>query len=117
MQVWASITMLQACAANCPAREIAAFARDVQPQDDSEGNAAFAAHRCFCGQIEAAVRLPRFAIQGTCCSYSMLETDLLFANVRSKSEDAAIRRDGSASRDKFLSERKERRLSSPCAHG
>jgi len=101
---WESFTMLQACASNRPAREIAALASVVHPQEDSELNYAFAAHLAYCDRTNAALQLLMLSIRANHCSYPAIDTDPFFANLRSKPEFAEIRSAAIACQKSFLAE-------------
>ena len=99
---WESFTMLQACAANRSAKEIAVLASAVLPQQDPELNYAFAAHLAYCGQTTAALRLLTLSIQANHCSYPAIDTDPFFTNLRSKPEFAEVRSAAIACQKEFL---------------
>lgn len=102
---WQSFTMLQACAANRPAKEIAALASAVQPQEDPELNYAFAAHLAYCGQTSAALRLLMLSIRANHCSYPAIDTDPFFAGLRSNPEFIRIHAAAVACQKDFLAKR------------
>ena len=101
----ADYTLFLACAGHRPPVEIAALARSVQPEEDSEGNYWLAAHLAYCGQTEATLNMLRLAIKGNCCSYPAIDSDPLFADIRSKPEFAEIRSAAINCQKKFLAER------------
>jgi DNA-binding winged helix-turn-helix (wHTH) protein/serine/threonine protein kinase len=105
----AKYTMLLACARGAPASEITRLARAVQPAADSEENYLSAAHLSYCGQTDAAAAMLKRAIAGNYCSFPAMETDPLFANLRTSAEYGAIRTAGQACQQKFLAERTKSR--------
>jgi serine/threonine protein kinase/Flp pilus assembly protein TadD len=102
---WESVTMLQACAAHRPAKEIAALAGAVLPQEDSELNYTFAAHLAYCGQASAALRLLKLSIEANHCSYPAMDKDPFFTTLQTEPEFAEIRAAGIICQKKFLAER------------
>jgi DNA-binding winged helix-turn-helix (wHTH) protein/serine/threonine protein kinase len=97
--------MLFACMQGRPPNEIAALARSVTPAFDPEANYLSAAHLSYCGQTDAAGEMLKRAIEGHYCSFPAMESDPLFANLRSTTGYAEIRAAGRACQDRFLAER------------
>jgi hypothetical protein len=101
----AKYEMLLACVKGEPQPEIAALARAVQPAADPEENYLSAAHLSYCGQTEAAGEMLKRAIQGNYCSYPAMESDPLFARLRSHDDYLQIRAAGQACQNRFLTQR------------
>jgi tetratricopeptide (TPR) repeat protein len=104
----AKYEMLLACIQGRSSTEIAALAGRVVASPDLEENYQSAAHLSYCGQTRAAAELLERAIDGNYCSFPAMESDPLFANLRSTSEYTAIREAGRACRQRFLAQRLER---------
>jgi TolB-like protein len=104
----AKYEMLFACVRGRPPEEIARLARAIQPAADPEENYHSAAHLSYCGQSKAAGELLSRAIRGNYCSFPAMESDPLFANLRSQEEYAAIRAAGQACQNSFLAQRDQR---------
>ena len=104
---WGSYDMLHACLAHKPPSEIVALAANVQTSQDPEANYLAAANLAYCDQKQQALRLLRVAVQGNYCSYPAMDSDPLFANVRTMHEFAAIRAAGMACQKRFLTERQQ----------
>ncbi len=102
---WAGYDMLMACIQHKSASEIRELAQKVQPSDDSETNYLTAGHLAYCGQTNAAFDMLRRAIKGNYCSYPAIDTDPLFASLRTKSEFAEIRAAASQCQNNFESQR------------
>lgn len=94
--------MLLACVEGRPRAETAALAQALQPAVDSEENYLSAGHLSYCGQTDAASAMLRQAIEGNYCSVPAMESDPLFANLRSTPEYAEIHAAGRACQDRFL---------------
>lgn len=101
--------MLFACMQGRPPGDIAALARGVTPTADGEENYLSAAHLSYCGQTDAAGEMLKRAIQGNYCSFPAMESDPLFANLRSTVGYAEILAAGRACQDRFLAQRRQRR--------
>jgi hypothetical protein len=99
--------MLPACIQHRPLLEIASPAANVQTSEDPEANYLAAANLAYCGQTKEALRLLKLAVQRNYCSYPAMDSDPLFANVRTTPEFAAIRAAGIACQKRFLSERQQ----------
>ena len=102
---WRSYDLLLACLAHKPSSEIATLAGSVRASDDPELNYFAAAHLAYCGQTEAAFDLLSRAIKGNYCSYPAIESDPLFAKVRSTSQYADMRAAGRACQERFVARR------------
>ena len=102
----ASYTMLLACVQHRPAKEIAALAGQVQPNDDPEVSYFFAAHLAYCGQAESALRMLDGAVRANYCSYPAIDLDPLLENVRGRSGFGEIRARAMACNRRFLSDTK-----------
>jgi hypothetical protein len=100
---------LFACMQGRPPGDIAALARGVTPTGDGEENYLSAAHLSYCGQTDASGGMLKRAIQGNYCSFPAMESDPLFANLRSTDGYAEIRAAGLACQDRFLAQRRRRR--------
>ena len=105
----AKYEMLFACMQGRPPAEIAALARGVAPTADGEENYLSAAHLSYCGQTDGAGEMLKRAIQGNYCSFPAMESDPLFASLRSTAAYAEIRAAGRACQDRFLAQRRQRR--------
>jgi serine/threonine protein kinase len=105
IEEWTSYDMLLACAAHKPAAEIAALASRVKPEDDPEINYFAASHLAYCGQTNAALDMLKRTVQGNYCSYPAMDTDPMFASIRSLPEYAPIRSAGMACQNNFLAQR------------
>jgi hypothetical protein len=103
----AKYDMLFACIEGRPQPEITSLARDIQAAVDPEENYLSAAHLSYCGQTAAAGDLLRRAIESQYCSYPAMESDPLFADLRSTSEYLAIREAGRTCQDRFLAQRRQ----------
>jgi hypothetical protein len=102
---WTSYDMLLACAAHKPAAEIAALAKRIEPDDDPESNYFAASHLAYCGQTAAALDLLKRTVKANYCAYPAMETDPLFASIRTQTEYPDIRAAGKACQDNFLAGR------------
>jgi serine/threonine protein kinase/DNA-binding winged helix-turn-helix (wHTH) protein len=102
---WTSYDMLLACAAHKPAAEIAALATRIKPDDDPETNYFAASHLAYCGQTAAALDLLKRTVKANYCAYPAMETDPLFASIRTQTEYPDIRAAGKACQDNFLAGR------------
>lgn len=102
---WPSYDMLLACAAHRPAAEIAALARRIEPDDDPESNYFAASHLAYCGQTAAALQMLRRTAQANYCAYPAMDTDPMFASIRSLPEYAGIRSIGISCQNTFLAGR------------
>jgi serine/threonine protein kinase/DNA-binding winged helix-turn-helix (wHTH) protein len=102
---WPSYEMLLACAAHKPSGEIAALAARVQPEDDPESNYFAATHLAYCGQTKTALDMLKRAVRANYCGYPAMDTDPMFASIRSLPEYAEIRSIGMSCQNTFLSER------------
>jgi len=101
----AKYELLFGCIQGRPEAEITALARRVAVAADSEENYQSAAHLSYCGQTDAAAALLRRAIEGNYCSFPAMQSDPLFANLRSTGAYAAIREAGRACQERFLAQR------------
>jgi hypothetical protein len=102
---WASYGLLIACLQRRPSMEIRAAAEAIQPSNDPEMNYLSAGHLAYCGQPDAALEMLRQAIKGNYCSYPAIDTDPLFASLRTKPEFQKIRAAGLACQNDFLAHR------------
>jgi len=102
---WTSYDMLLACAAHKPSTEIAALAKRIEPEDDPETNYFAASHLAYCGQTTAALDMLRRTVQANYCAYPAMDTDPMFASVRSLPEYAEVRSIGMSCQNSFLAER------------
>lgn len=99
---WTSYDMLLACAAHKPAAEIAALAKRIEPEDDPETNYFAASHLAYCAQTTAALQMLRRTAQANYCAYPAMDTDPMFASIRSLPEYAEIRSIGMSCQNSFL---------------
>ena len=102
---WTSYDMLLACAAHKPAAEIAALASHIKPEDDPETNYFAASHLAYCGQTTAALDMLKRTVQANYCAYPAMDTDPMFASIRSLPEYAEIRSLGMSCQNNFLAGR------------
>lgn len=102
---WTSYDMLLACAAHKPAAEIAALAKRIEPDDDPESNYFAASHLAYCGQTAAALDMLRLTVKANYCAYPAMDTDPMFASIRSLPEYAEIRSIGMSCQNAFLAGR------------
>ena len=102
---WTSYDILLACAAHKPAPEIASLAKRIEPEDDPETNYFAASHLAYCGQTTAALQMLRRTVQANYCSYPAIDTDPMFASIRSLPEYAEIRSIGMSCQNSFLAQR------------
>ncbi len=105
VRAWTSYDMLLACAAHKPPAEIATLASRIEPEDDPETNYFAASHLAYCGQTAAALDMLKRTVQANYCSYPAMDTDPMFASIRSLPEYAQIRSAGMACQNNFLAER------------
>lgn len=83
---WTSYDMLLACAAHKPAAEIATLAKHIEPDDDPESNYFAASHLAHCGQTAAAPAMLKRTVKANYCAYPAMDTDPMFASIRSLPE-------------------------------
>ena len=102
---WTSYDMLLACAAHKPAGEIATLATRIQPEDDPETNYFAASHLAYCGQTAAAFDLLKRTVKANYCAYPAMDTDPMFASIRTQPAFPEIRAAGKACQDNFLAGR------------
>jgi hypothetical protein len=102
---WGGYGVLMAYLEHRPAQEAAALARQVQPASDPEINFFSAAHLSYVGQTDAALDLLRRTIAGGYCSYPAIDSDPLFANLRTKREYQEVRLAGRQCQKEFLKQR------------
>jgi len=102
---WTSYDMLLACAAHQPAAEIAALAKRIEPDDDPESNYFAASHLAYCGQTAAALDMLQRTVKANYCAYPAMDTDPMFASIRTQPEYTEIRAAGKACQDNFLAGR------------
>ncbi len=102
---WTSYDMLLACAAHQPVAEIAALAKRIEPDDDPESNYFAASHLAYCGQTAAALDLLKRTVKANYCAYPAMNTDPMFASIRTQPEYSEIRAAGKACQDNFLAGR------------
>lgn len=100
-----SYRMLQACVQQRPESEITALTPGVQMDDDPEATYLFAGHLSYCGQTEESLRFLQSAVKANYCSYPAMDIDPMLANIRGKSEFAAIRAAGIACQKNFDAQR------------
>jgi hypothetical protein len=100
---WGAYGVLLAHLQHRPASEIVELARMVKPNEDAEVNYFSAAHLAYAGRIDAALTLLQAAIEGGYCSWPLIDSDPLLANVRGRAEFAEIRSRAMACNRSFLS--------------
>ncbi len=99
---WTSYDMLLDCAAHKPAAEITALAKRIEPDDDPESNYFAASHLAYCGQIAAALDMLKRTVNANYCSYPAMDTDPMFASIRSLPEYAEVRSIGMSCQNNFI---------------
>lgn len=102
---WDSYKMLLACAQHAPPSEIKKLAAGVAVDDDPEINYFFAGHLAYCGQTDAALRMLKLAIERNYCSYTTLDKDPFFAQLRTNPEFARVRQAAIACHEDFVANR------------
>jgi serine/threonine protein kinase/DNA-binding winged helix-turn-helix (wHTH) protein len=102
---WTSYDMLLACAAHKPADEIATLSKRIEPEDDPETNYFAASHLSYCGQTSAALDMLKRTVLANYCSYPAMDTDPMFASIRTLPEYGEIRSAGMACQNNFLAGR------------
>jgi serine/threonine protein kinase/DNA-binding winged helix-turn-helix (wHTH) protein len=102
IRAWTSYDMLLACASHKPAAEIATLAKRIETEDDPETNYFAASHLAYCGQTTAALEMLRRTVQANYCAYPAMDTDPMFATIRSLPEYAEIRAIGMSCQNIFL---------------
>ena len=102
---WTSYDMLLACAAHKPDAEISTLAKRIEAADDPETNYFAASHLAYCGQTTAALQMLRRTVQASYCAYPAMDTDPMFASIRSLPEYAEIRSLGMSCQNTFLAAR------------
>jgi TolB-like protein/tRNA A-37 threonylcarbamoyl transferase component Bud32 len=88
-----------------PASEVVSLAHQAEARTmanrDPEPKYFSAAAMAFCGQRDIALRLLRRAVEQNYCSYPAMDSDPLFASIRTTPEFAAIRAAGIECQKKF----------------
>jgi DNA-binding winged helix-turn-helix (wHTH) protein/serine/threonine protein kinase len=102
---WTSYDMLLACAAHKPAGDIATLAKRIEPEDDPETNYFAASHLAYCGQTAAALGMLRRTVLANYCAYPAMDTDPMFASIRSLPDYAEIRSIGMSCQNSFVAGR------------
>lgn len=102
---WDSYKMLLACAAGAPADQIKSLASKVEIDDDPEMDYLFAGHLAYCGQIEAALRMLKIAIDHHYCSFPTVDKDPFFDHLRTNAQFQKLRLAGEACHADFVNNR------------
>lgn len=102
---WSSYDMLLACAGHQPAAEISALSKRIEPDDDPESNYFAASHLAYCGQTAAALDMLKRTVRANYCSYPAMDTDPMFASLRSLPQYAEVRSAGKACMENFVAGR------------
>jgi TolB-like protein len=102
---WGGYDLLVAYLQHKPASEINALADRLKVSDDPETNYLSATHLAYTGYSDRAMRMLREAIKGNYCSYPSMESDPMFAKLRTKPEFADIRAAGMQCQNNFVSQR------------
>ena len=102
---WNSWDLALACARRGPSTEIESRAAAVRASEDPEANYFAAAHLAYCDRRAEALEMLGRAIRGGYCSYPAIDSDPLFATVRTTSEFASVRALAMACRDSFQTAR------------
>ena len=108
---WGSYQMLLACARNEPAPVIQSLVSKVEIDDDPEINYLFAGHLAYCGQEDAAMRWLKTAIDHGYCSYPAMDSDPLFAALRTNGKFQKVRLAGMACLKDFVGNRDRNQIS------
>jgi serine/threonine protein kinase/tetratricopeptide (TPR) repeat protein len=103
--------ILKSCLNHAPSADVDNIAGELAPKilasPDAE-NRYYAAHTfAFCGQKDIALRLLKSAIAGHYCAYNAMQTEPLFAPLRSSPEFTQLLAAAKQCRDDFLSERSQ----------
>lgn len=85
--------------------EVAALAANVVTDDDPEATYLFTGHLSYCGQTETALRFLQNTVEANYCSYPVMDTDLMLANIRGKPKFLEIRAAGIACQKNFDTQR------------
>jgi hypothetical protein len=101
--------MMKACLASASPAEVENLAKAVAPEasanPDSENRFWLANSFAFCGQKEIAMQLLKSSIAGHYCAYTGLQTDPIFAPLRTTPEFAELLTAAKQCRDNFIAER------------
>jgi TolB-like protein len=89
-----------------PTEMVEGIRTELANRIDSEPRYHFASLLSFCGQTDAAIELLTQAIAGNYCSFPMIETDPLLANVRKRPEYARLKAAGQECQQRFLAQRR-----------
>jgi serine/threonine protein kinase/tetratricopeptide (TPR) repeat protein len=103
--------ILKSCLNHAPSGEVDNIARELAPEilasPDAENRYMAAPTFAFCGQKDIALRLLKSGIAGHYCAYNAMQTDPLFAPLRSSPEFAQLLSAAKQCRDDFLAERSQ----------
>jgi eukaryotic-like serine/threonine-protein kinase len=102
---------LYSCLNHAPSGDLDNIARELAPKilasPDPENRYTAAPSFSFCGQKDIALRLLKSAVTGHYCAYNALQTEPLFAPLRSSPEFAQLLSAAKQCRDDFLAERSQ----------
>ncbi len=103
--------ILNSCLNHAPSGDVDNIARELAPKilaiPDPENRYMAAPSFAFCGQKDIALRLLKSAVTGHYCAYNALQTEPLFAPLRSSPEFAQLLSAAKQCRDDFLAERSQ----------
>jgi TolB-like protein len=102
---WDSYKMLLACAQHEAPQEIQKLAAGVEVDDDPEVNYFFAGHLAYCGQMDAALRMLKLAIERNYCSYPAMDNDPFFNQLRTNPDFTRVRQAAIACHEAFVANR------------
>jgi serine/threonine protein kinase/tetratricopeptide (TPR) repeat protein len=105
---WAGYDMLLAYLEHRPASEVARLARTIKANHDPEVNYFSAAHLSYAGQTDAALQMLKQTVDGGYCSYPAIDSDPMFASLRSRPEFQSIRSAAIECQSAFLAHRDDR---------
>jgi serine/threonine protein kinase/tetratricopeptide (TPR) repeat protein len=103
--------ILKSCLNHAPSGDVDNIARELAPKilasPDPENRYTAAPTFAFCGQKDIALRLLKSAVTGHYCAYNAMQTEPLFAPLRSSSEFTQLLSAAKQCRDDFLAERSQ----------
>jgi serine/threonine protein kinase/tetratricopeptide (TPR) repeat protein len=103
--------ILNSCLNHAPSGDVDNIARELAPKilasPDPENRYMAAPTFAFCGQKDIALRLLKSAVTGHYCAYNAMQTEPLFAPLRSSPEFAQLLSAAKQCRDDFLAERSQ----------
>ena len=103
--------ILNRCLNHAPSGDVDNFAMELAPKilaiPDPENRYMAAPTFAFCGQKDIALRLLKSAVTGHYCAYNAMQTEPLFAPLRSSPEFAQLLSAAKQCRDDFLAQRSQ----------